>query len=988
MYFCVSSFWSAACLIVLVLHLSCFTENTSTAELAFSFKPIKNVGLSATVSPDQTIFSKLPLVNDQVETKETVSQPEISFNLGGQPIIEKLPTAEVSVNLGGEQANVNLPSLFDNPLKLDKNVELSAKVSPDQTILTKMPLELDQIEAKKNVSQPEISLNLEAQPIIEKLPTAEVSVKLGGELAIEKLPSLFDNPLNLTKSDEQPQTEVSYDVNDQSNTERPDLNVSNNVKSEPITTTTAEVSVKLDGELAIEKLPSLFGNPLNITKSDEDEQSQTEVSYDVNDQSKTEKPDLNVSYNVKSEPTTTTTEPTESTSNANKVTEKQWIQRIQNAKSRSLALPLQNTTNKISTGKPILLGQIISNVLYGAPWLAPQTNSKCAKDMMLYNMHLQNLTLWAFKMLDATSKGPEGLVDANTFSFGNFDQCIESKSKILGISGGYTLVDIDFRPSYQLYPGFYDNDHSKDYEPFDQDKTTFEILKHNVQEAYVQRHKFQWGVCLPDTCQSEDVQKIVSNVLIPELNRHGLEGNVTIDPLLHTSKENVYKFTAGFFFVCAMYVLIGLLVIVGTLYDLIYLQYRPKSEHRPMKKFMKPFSLISNLERLMKPSETEEFSIINGFKVCAILQVIIGHRWFIELGNPQSNPNFTHWMIHNFWLGYFKCTIFLETFFVISGFLTFYLITKQLTEKKHLNFIPIMIYRWLRIFPVYGTLIVTYIFVLPYLNSGPLWRMIVYRESERCKANWWTNVLFINNYVHTDELCIIPSWYLACDMHFFIVGTLLTYAIWKWRKQGLVILGACLTLSTIIPAYIIINENQRGTADITPQNLKDLSKERFYTEVYIKSHMRSMTYFVGILAGYVYMRLKEADYKLSLKSRIFWAPVVLMIGNVIYLSSGTFFTLKHQYVNYEHAIYFTIGRLVWSILISYGIIGHGLSGFGVCISGFLGHRVFHVLGKLVFCIYMYQEIIQLQTIGAIETPTYQSLTLIVNTIKLSTFNIS
>lgn len=80
-------------------------------------------------------------------------------------------------------------------------------------------------------------------------------------------------------------------------------------------------------------------------------------------------------------------------------------------------------------------------------------------------------------VLDATSKGPEGLVDANTFSFGNFDQCLESQSKNLGISGGYSLVDIDFRPSYQSYPEFYDNDHSKDYDPFDQDKTTWEILK-------------------------------------------------------------------------------------------------------------------------------------------------------------------------------------------------------------------------------------------------------------------------------------------------------------------------------------------------------------------------------------------------------------------------------------------------------------------------------------------------------------------------------
>lgn len=46
--------------------------------------------------------------------------------------------------------------------------------------------------------------------------------------------------------------------------------------------------------------------------------------------------------------------------------------------------------------------------------------------------------------------------------------------------------------------------------------------------------------------------------------------------------------------------------------------------------------------------------------------------------------------------------------------------------------------------------------------------------------------------------------------------------------------------------------------------LKDLSKDRFFTSVYIKSHMRSMTYFIGMLAGYVYMRLKEAEYQLSL----------------------------------------------------------------------------------------------------------------------------
>lgn len=85
--------------------------------------------------------------------------------------------------------------------------------------------------------------------------------------------------------------------------------------------------------------------------------------------------------------------------------------------------------------------------------------------------------MYFFLVLDATSKGPEGLLDGNTFSFGNFDECISTKSKHFGISGGYTLVDIDFRPSANLYPGFYDNDHSKDYEPPDQDQSKWEAIK-------------------------------------------------------------------------------------------------------------------------------------------------------------------------------------------------------------------------------------------------------------------------------------------------------------------------------------------------------------------------------------------------------------------------------------------------------------------------------------------------------------------------------
>jgi len=83
-------------------------------------------------------------------------------------------------------------------------------------------------------------------------------------------------------------------------------------------------------------------------------------------------------------------------------------------------------------------------------------------------------------VLDATSKGPEGLLDGNTFSFGNFDQCLSTKSKTFGIAGGYSLVDIDFRPKISVYSGFYDSDHSRDYDPLDEDKSAWEAIKVNT----------------------------------------------------------------------------------------------------------------------------------------------------------------------------------------------------------------------------------------------------------------------------------------------------------------------------------------------------------------------------------------------------------------------------------------------------------------------------------------------------------------------------
>lgn len=83
------------------------------------------------------------------------------------------------------------------------------------------------------------------------------------------------------------------------------------------------------------------------------------------------------------------------------ITEKStWVQVIPSTdmlQSRTQKAPLRVSAEQIYPGKLVWFGQIISNVLYGAPWSAYQTNSKCVNDMRVYNLHLRNNTLWAVK---------------------------------------------------------------------------------------------------------------------------------------------------------------------------------------------------------------------------------------------------------------------------------------------------------------------------------------------------------------------------------------------------------------------------------------------------------------------------------------------------------------------------------------------------------------------------------------------------------------
>lgn len=98
-----------------------------------------------------------------------------------------------------------------------------------------------------------------------------------------------------------------------------------------------------------------------------------------------------------------------------------------------------------------------------------------------------------------------------------------------------------------------------------------------------------------------------------------------------------------------------------------------------------------------------------------------------------------------------------QTFFVAGGILSGIFMIKLLKRKTEANMtilIESIIYRYIRLAP--GMLFFMYFNStwMIKLGSGPFWYKMYQPEMQFCRKNWWTNMLFINNYYPDSEKVI------------------------------------------------------------------------------------------------------------------------------------------------------------------------------------------------------------------------------------------
>uniref|UniRef100_A0A8D8VQF5 Nose resistant to fluoxetine protein 6 n=1 Tax=Cacopsylla melanoneura TaxID=428564 RepID=A0A8D8VQF5_9HEMI len=582
-------------------------------------------------------------------------------------------------------------------------------------------------------------------------------------------------------------------------------------------------------------------------------------------------------------------------------------------------------------------------------------SSLCNLQYILYQTSLKNLNVWAVKMYDASDTTPRGFMVGNSYQLGHFDECIAIREPSHGISGKHCLIETRLK-------------FNKSHHPTDQnqDEAIWNIFDPvDISEHRLPKDSLHLSLCIPSGCTFRDLEQSLRIVVERQHTdvKEWISFRVTPDMCF---AENERKISQQLIITCVVFVGFALIVIAVTVFHL--LTYEPDIKSLPFfRSALLSFSMVHNFQKLFSGSN-EELRFLHGLKFISMCLIIMGHRLFYYFQSPVLDMQnmLQKFLEYDYILVHFNIV---DTFLTITGFLTFHTLYTKI--KKHgITLIPnAILYRWLRLVPVYAAIIAVLAIIIPNFGNGPVFKLKISREALRCQQNWWTNILFISNYVNTHQSCLIQSWYLSVDFQMFLIGLLLLYVISKNETIGIRLLYACFGMSVVIPFIVTLKGRHWGILKLTTRVLADPIASKYFNEVYSKTHNRASCYFLGMMTSHLCFKLKEKKFQFTTKQLFLNSIVIyiLMEGSSFY--QWLFYIPDRPYYPLENALYAAINRVMWSAGICAIITEFYITGFGF-ISPILNHPMYVPLSRLSYCALLIHTQVQLLTIAATRVPEY------------------
>ncbi|XP_052899878.1 nose resistant to fluoxetine protein 6-like [Anopheles moucheti] len=566
--------------------------------------------------------------------------------------------------------------------------------------------------------------------------------------------------------------------------------------------------------------------------------------------------------------------------------------------------------------------------------------TRCDRQLLALVAGIQAKEFWTVKLLDSWGKWPAGIFSGNLYELGHYDQCVDLRhehgSPIIGtIRGRYCFLTVPLdnlllaSPSTQrIMPG----------------------ASGKIWAAHL-------GVCIPAACTAEHFQEFL-NTTVPDLPPVMLNCNA-VAPTLSTAQ----------WVTISIFGTIVLLAIASTLYEAVTL-CRGQTPHRNLV----IFSLYCNGRKLLATCQRNQqmasiksgtMDCINGIRVLSMVWVVFSHN-YVRIGmQPIINSHvILSWLESYHSVLVVSSTVSVDTFFLLSGLLTCWSILNALDKSGKLN-LPIMyLHRYLRLTPALAALVLFSATLMRYVGSGPFWDGAMSLTEDSCQQYWWSALLYVQNYVNPQNVCLGHTWYLSVDMQLYLVAPFLIYPLWRWGRRVLLVIVALIVASMVTVCVLFYVHHLR-------LSFLAVDEERLrHVYTYYPTHTRAGAWLVGVLYGYVMQRTKKHYVQLSR-----W--YVALGWTLACTAMLTILLTDHpiQQPDYDtlpqaaDASYESLSRVLWASAIGW-IVFACVNGYGGPVNDFLGATFWQPLGRLSYAIYLLHFPIQMMMAGFARVPFY------------------
>ncbi|XP_065155198.1 O-acyltransferase like protein-like [Atheta coriaria] len=552
----------------------------------------------------------------------------------------------------------------------------------------------------------------------------------------------------------------------------------------------------------------------------------------------------------------------------------------------------------------------------------------CIKAMKLYEGAVASGEEWAWKMFDAMSKLQSGILAGNMYNLGAYDECQSVRDIVIyspnrDISDGESRIVINGKyclGAGQLLPGI----------------------------------SIGWAMCSPDACSSDDLNIMMALAQLPIEFSEVYCHDPSMDP----------EITGGDIAVIVCFGIILGIMVVSSIYD-VYLRYFEKKTIHPI---LLAFSVVTNGEKLFASTEpgtnTGQLECISGIRSISMMWVLIGHVFIsspmVAVANVLNIVNF----FTDGWTMYIRgATVSVDSFFLMGGIVMIYVYLKSTKDKQTFNVFFYYLHRYLRLTPAMAAVIVVHVTILKHFGSGPYWPKNG-GANEACKKYWWSMLLYIHNYVNPEEWCIGQSWYLQVDMQLFLLSPLILFPIKRWPRITLaaIVVAALASISTSFAVAWVHKLTDMNSINLdNPNALTD-----YMTIYYTATYTRAAPWLIGIIVGYYIYKIKvvqKGEFKMSrLLNICLWAGSLAVMATCVFVDK-----MQDEYDRLAMSSYIAFVRPAWSIALSW-LIFACVTGYGGPVNAFLSSRVFQVLARLTYSMYLTHSLVLLVLYMSIKQP--------------------